>query len=108
MDFRCVPSRFEISLSCGPPADGVMAGEDLVRTRGGEIRRVAQAHGVDTIRWWPPRKADFLIGELPQSLRELRSDLERVLGCRVAIYLVDHQPEEVRRRLTAQTIDLED
>jgi flagellar motor switch protein FliG len=85
-----------------------MAGEDLVRTRRAEIRRVAQSHGVDTIRWWPPRKADFLIGELPQSLRELRSDLERVLGCKVSIYLSEQQPEEVRRRLAEQTIDLEE
>ena len=85
-----------------------MAGDDLVGARRAEIRRVAQAHGVESIRWWPPRKADFVIGDLPESLRELRTDLERVLGCRVAIYLVDHQPEEVRRRLTAQTIDLED
>jgi ribosomal protein S3 len=82
--------------------------EDLALTRRSEIRRVAQAHGVESIRWWPPRKADFVIGELPESLRELRTDLERVLGCKVAIYLVDNQPEEVRRRLTAQTVDLED
>jgi ribosomal protein S3 len=82
--------------------------EDLALTRRSEIRRVAQSHGVESIRWWPPRKADFVIGELPESLRELRTDLERVLGCKVAIYLVDNQPEEVRRRLTAQTVDLED
>jgi hypothetical protein len=82
--------------------------EDLALTRRSEIRRVAQSHGVESIRWWPPRKADFVIGELPESLRELRIDLERVLGCKVAIYLVDNQPEEVRRRLTAQTVDLED
>lgn len=81
---------------------------DLVLTRRAEIRRVAQAHGVASIRWWPPRKADFVIGELPESLRELRTDLERVLGCKVAIYLVDHQPEEVRRRLDEQTIALEE
>jgi hypothetical protein len=81
---------------------------DLVLTRRAEIRRVAHEHGVETIRWWPPRKADFVIGELPESLRELRTDLEKVLGCKVAIYLVDHQPEEVRRRLADQTIDLDE
>jgi hypothetical protein len=86
----------------------MMTREDLAFARRAEIRRVAQAHGVETIRWWPPRRADFVIGELPQSLRELRADLEKVLGCRVAIYLVDHQPDDVRRRLTEQTIDLED
>lgn len=85
-----------------------MSRADLVLTRRAEIRRVAQAHGVETIRWWPPRKADFVIGELPESLRELRTDLERVLGCRVAIYLVDNQPEEVRRRLAEQTVDLDE
>ncbi len=83
-------------------------GTDLALTRRADIRRVARTHGVDSIRWWPPRRADFVIGELPQSLGELRADLERVLGCRVAIYLAEHQPEEVRRRLTEQTIDLND
>jgi hypothetical protein len=83
-----------------------MAGDDLVRARRAEIRRVAQAHGVETIRWWPPRKSDFLIGELPESLRELRADLQRVLGCKVSIYLAEQQSEEVRRRLTEQTVDL--
>ncbi len=85
-----------------------MAGDDLVRARRAEIRRVAQAHGVETIRWWPPQKADFLIGELPESLRELRADLQRVLGCKVSIYLSEHQPEVVRRRLDEQTVDLEE
>lgn len=81
---------------------------DVVLARRAEIRRVATTHGVASIRWWPPRKADFIIGELPESLRELRADLERVLGCRVAIYLTEHQPEEVRRRLTEETVELDD
>ena len=85
-----------------------LGGKDLALARRAEIRRVARTHGVDSIRWWPPRRADFVIGELPQSLGDLRADLERVLGCRVAIYLVGHQPEEVRRKLTEQTIDLDD
>ena len=83
-------------------------GKDLALARRADIRRIARTHGVDSIRWWPPRRADFVIGELPQSLGDLRADLERVLGCRVAIYLVGHQPEEVRRRLTEQTVDLDD
>jgi hypothetical protein len=29
-----------------------------------------------------------------------------VLGCKVSIYLAEHQSEEVRRRLTEQTVDL--
>jgi hypothetical protein len=85
-----------------------MAREDLAFARRVEIRRVALSHGVESIRWWPPRRADFVIGELPESLREFRSDLEKLLGCRVAIYLVDQQSEDVRRRLTEQTVDLED
>ena len=83
-------------------------GTDLALARREDIRRVARTHGVDSIRWWPPRRADFLIGELPPSLGELRADLERVLGCRVAIYLAEHQPDEVRRRLAEQTVDLDD
>lgn len=64
------------------------------------IRRVAGSHGVAEIRWWPPAEeeqasVDFLVdGEL-ESLRALRVDLERELGCRVAIYLADRAPEQV-------------
>lgn len=85
-----------------------MSDDDLALARSAEIRRVAQAHGIASIRWWPPRRADFVIAEPPESLRELRADLQRVLGCRVAIYLSAHQPEEVRRRLAEQTVGLED
>jgi len=85
-----------------------MAREDLAFARRAEIRKLALSHGVESIRWWPPRRADFLISELPQSLREFQSDLEKLLGCRVAIYLVDQQSEDVRRRLTEQTVDLQD
>ena len=85
-----------------------MSGDELALSRRTEISRVAQAHGVASIRWWPPRRADFVISEPPESLRELRSDLERLLGCRVAIYLSAHQPEEVRRRLTDETVGLDD
>ncbi len=85
-----------------------MADEDLVLARRAEIRKVAETHGVPTIRWWPPKKADFLIGDLPASLREFRADLERVLGCKVAIYLAGQQPEELQRRLAEQTVPLEE
>ena len=85
-----------------------MSGDELALSRRAEISRVAQAHGVASIRWWPPRRADFVISDPPESLRELRSDLERLLGCRVAIYLSAHQPEEVRRRLAEQTVELEE
>jgi hypothetical protein len=85
-----------------------MSDDDLVPARGAEIHRVAKAHGVPTIRWWPPQKADFLIEELPGSLRDFRADLERVLGCKVAIYLAGQQPEEVQRRLAEQPVPLEE
>ena len=73
---------------------------EVVSTHWAEIRRVAGGHGVDEIRWWPPTygiqgSADFLVdGELG-SLRELRADLERELGCQVAIYLAHQAPPEL-------------
>jgi hypothetical protein len=73
---------------------------ELVASRWPAIREVAVGHGIERIRWWPPtygldRSADFLVdGELG-SLRELRADLERELGCQVAIYLADQVPAGV-------------
>jgi hypothetical protein len=73
---------------------------EVVASHWAEIRKVAGGHGVDEIRWWPPTydiqgSADFLVdGELG-SLRELRADLERELGCQVAIYLAHQAPPEL-------------
>jgi hypothetical protein len=73
----------------------------LVSSHWPAIRKVAGGHGIDTIGWWPPAydsrgSADFLVeGELG-SLRGLRADLERELGCRVAIYLADQAPASAR------------
>jgi hypothetical protein len=72
----------------------------LVASRWTAIRQVAGGHGIDRIRWWPATygaesSADFLVdGELG-SLRELRVDLERALGCKVAIYLADQVPPDL-------------
>ena len=83
----------------------------LVASRWTAIRQVAGGHGIDRIRWWPATygaesSADFLVdGELG-SLRELRVDLERALGCKVAIYLADRLATETRDRLRHETVDL--
>jgi hypothetical protein len=77
----------------------------------GRIRELAHRHGVDAIRWWPPNQrdvpqGDVLVEGLPLSLRQLRTDLERALGCRVAIYLADCLADETRARLRRETIDM--
>jgi hypothetical protein len=74
--------------------------------RRAEIRALASRHGLDGVRWWPPNEGDLLVEGLPLKLRQLRADLERALGCRVAIYLADHLPEEARERLQRETVDL--
>lgn len=72
----------------------------------GKIRELAQRHGLEAIRWWPPNEGDFLVEGLPPSLRQLRRELERALGCKVAIYLADCLTEETRDRLLHETVDL--
>ena len=84
--------------------------EQLVHARRSEIRGVASRHEVDGISWWPPtaspRWLDFLVDGLPSSLSALRADLERTLGCRVAIYLADQMPPETRHRLATESVPL--
>ena len=77
-----------------------MQARQLVVFHRAAIRRVAGSHGVVEIRWWPPEEdenasVDFLVDGGLDSLRALRLDLERELGCRVAIYLADRAPEKV-------------
>jgi hypothetical protein len=75
--------------------------------RRGAIRELASRHGLEAVRWWPPNDGDLLVeGMPPQSLRELRADLERALGCKVAIYLADRLESETRDRLLGETVDL--
>jgi len=70
------------------------------------IRELARRHGLGAIRWWPPNEGDFLVEGLPLSLREFRYELERALGCKVAIYLADCLAAETRDRLQLETVDL--
>jgi hypothetical protein len=72
----------------------------------GAIRELASRHGLDAVRWWPPNDGDLLVEGLPLSLRQLRADLERALGCKVAIYLADRLAAETRDRLLGETVDL--
>jgi hypothetical protein len=72
---------------------------DLVATHWSAIRQVAGGHGIDRIHFWPPtygteRGVDFLVDGNLGDLRGLRTDLERELGCDVAIYLADQAPED--------------
>ncbi len=74
------------------------------------IRGVATQHEVDAIRWWPPtadpRWLDFLVQGVSGSLPALRADLERTLGCRVAIYLADQMTPDTWERIEAETVPL--
>ena len=69
---------------------------------------MAARHDVDGIRWWPPTAAptwaDFLVEGVPGSLPAFRADLERALGCRVAIYLADQLPSDAWQRIAPQTV----
>ena len=72
----------------------------------GAIRELATRHGLEAVRWWPPNDGDLLVEGLPLSLRQLRADLERALGCKVAIYLADRLEAETRDRLRDESVDL--
>jgi len=82
--------------------------EQLVLARRQVIRRLADQHEVDSIRWWPPttsnRWIDFLIEGVPCGLPAFRTDLEHALGCRVAIYLADQMAPETWQRIEAETV----
>lgn len=71
-----------------------------------ELRALASRHGLVAVRWWPPNEGDLLVEGLPTQLRQLRAELERALGCRVAIYLADCLAEDTRERLQRETVDL--
>ena len=87
---------------------------------------MAAQHDVDGIRWWPPTAAptshpvksaprhrdftgapgwaDFVVETVPASLPAFRADLERALGCRVAIYLADQLAGDAWQRIGPQTV----
>jgi hypothetical protein len=91
------PARRRGRAAASPP--------DPVRERGA-IQEIAERHGLDTVRWWPPNAGDLLVGGAALDLRRFRSELERALGCKVAIYLAEQLPPEVRERLRSETVDL--
>jgi hypothetical protein len=72
------------------------------------IRSVARHHEVGAIRWWPPSThpawVHLLVEDRPDSLPSFRSDLERALGCRVAVYLAGQIPEEAWGSLLVETV----
>jgi hypothetical protein len=82
--------------------------EQLIHARRQAIAGVAAQHEVDRIRWWPPTAnptwADFLVEGVPGSLPAFRADLERALGCRVAIYLADQLPSDAWQRIAPLTV----
>jgi hypothetical protein len=82
--------------------------EQLIRARRHAIAGVASKHDVDGIRWWPPTAeptwADFVVEGVPGSLPAFRSDLERALGCRVAIYLADQLSNDAWQRIAPLTV----
>jgi hypothetical protein len=51
-----------------------------------------------------PGWADFVVQGVPDSLPAFRADLERALGCRVAIYLADQLAGDAWQRIGPQTV----
>jgi hypothetical protein len=79
-----------------------------METRRDVVLAVADRHHVSSIRWWPPSMTanwlDILVEELPSSLPAFRSELERALGCRVAVYVASRIPQEVWGRVLVETV----
>lgn len=96
------------ALSCPAPAGAGAGVEQLIRARRHAIRGIASQHEIAGIRWWPPTASpgwlDFLVEGVPDSLPAFRVDLERALGCRVAIYLADQMPADTRRRIATEAV----
>jgi hypothetical protein len=92
------------------PSGAARGVEQLIHARRQAIQGVATQHDLDGIRWWPPTASpswlDFLVEGVPGSLPAFRADLERALGCRVAIYLADQLPADVWQRIAPQTVQL--
>ncbi len=72
------------------------------------ILRVARQHRVGSIRWWPPAAGsawvDLIVETAPGGPSAFRSDLERALGCRVAVHLAGQIPKEAWGRLLVETV----
>jgi hypothetical protein len=93
----------------GPrPGAGV---EPRIDPRRQAIRRVARRHHVAGLRWWPPSTdhpacLDFVVEGAPGGLPEFRADLERILGCQVAVYLAGQIPRKAWGGLLVEPIAL--
>jgi hypothetical protein len=89
-----------------PCRPGVKHTIDARRRRA--IRSVARHHRVGGIRWWPPTVnpvwVHLVVEDRPTSLPTFRSDLERALGCQVAIYVAGQIPEEAWGSLLVETV----
>jgi hypothetical protein len=105
---HAVRGQREMSLSPGVCDNANVRSQEAppAVARRAVIRELATRHGLDAVRWWPPNDGDLLVEGLPLRLRQLRSDLERALGCKVAIYLSDHMAGETRDRLLRESVDL--
>jgi hypothetical protein len=72
------------------------------------IHGVATRHRVIGLRWWPPAanvtSLDFLVEGLPGSLPAFRADLERAVGCQVAVYLAIQIPQEAWGRILVDAV----
>jgi hypothetical protein len=85
--------------------------EHLNEPRRRAIRSIASRHHVAGIRWWPPLTGhpaclDFVVEDAPNSLSRFRTDLERALGCRVAVYLAGQIPAKAWDGLLVEPVAL--
>ncbi|HZU18403.1 MAG TPA: nucleotidyltransferase [Candidatus Dormibacteraeota bacterium] len=82
----------------------------VVAQRRPAIRALAGRHGVAAMRWWPAvadlDRMDFLVEGGQTSLGRFRADLERLLGCPVAVYPAELLPAEARTRIWAETVGI--
>jgi hypothetical protein len=82
----------------------------LTDARRTAIHSLASAHGAGRVRWWPNSASrtclDLLVEHGPDSLPALRSDLERALGCRVAVHAADRIPREAWGKLLVEPVAL--
>jgi hypothetical protein len=82
--------------------------QHLIDARRRAIRRVAQQHRITGLRWWPPSAnpawCDFVVDTAPGGLAAFRSELESVLGCRVAVHLAARIPAEAWGTVLVDTV----
>ena len=71
---------------------------------------MARQHRAGAVRWWAPAAdpvwLDLVVEAAPNGSAAFRSDLERALGCRVAVHLAAQFPTEAWGRLLVETVSL--